>query len=101
MIVELAEIEINVIRLLVDILLILCKKFFHIFYYISAFHFAFLVIAIQLYCNHVVSYRYNVLIQLIHDVINQDEVIIDDVEFTNQEIQDLLNFIESLNETRR
>jgi len=45
--------------------------------------------------------RYNVLIQLIHDVINQDEVVIDDVQFTNQEIQDLLNFIESLNETRR
>ena len=76
------------------------KIFSYILLYF-AFHFAFLIIAIQLYCNHVVSYRYNVLIQLIHDVINQDEVVIDDVQFTNQEIQDLLNFIESLNETRR
>ena len=34
----------------------------------------------------------------VRDVVNH-EVVVDDVEFTDQEIQDLLDFIESLNES--
>ena len=34
----------------------------------------------------------------VHDVVNQDEVVKDDIEFTNREVQDLLDFIESFSE---
>ena len=52
-----------------------------------------------IYCNHIVSYTATAsTANSIHDVMNQDEVIMD-IEFTDREIQDLLDFIESLSES--
>jgi len=74
------------------------KIFSYILLYFFPLSFCFLS---HCYFNYIVTMLSHILLQRadsVHDIMNQDEVIVN-VEFIDRKIQDLLDFIESLSES--